>query len=295
MNGHARRLVAIALAAALAPVVTSAASTTAAAAEGGAAATTGACSYRGDLDACFPYGCVAVDAAGRPIAGDPDLIRKGTPGRCGPCTSDDQCGGARCRVSGQGAGTCAAHDDTPPPLPIRPKFSLLVADVSVNLADSADSRPIVSVGYLGQIALRSARPMVREGGGFITPDPPRFYADASLSAAFAGPAQNVFATAGVTYYLFSGPLALTTLAVGALYQRQGSEIWQLDAAKNRDRVGPAVTLGFLQNLYLRGAYVFGVAGPDHHGAVILSLIYMRDLASDLASSRFTKHLPKALR
>jgi hypothetical protein len=94
--------------------------------------------------------------------------------------------------------------------------------------------------------------------------------------------------------LFSGPLALTTVSVGALYQRQGTAIWDFDTAKNRDRVGPGVTLGFLQNVYLRGAYVFGVAGPDDHGAAILSLVYMRDLFDDLASDRFRKYLPKAM-
>jgi hypothetical protein len=52
--------------------------------------------------------------------------------------------------------------------------------------------------------------------------------------------------------------------------------------------------GFLQNLYIRGAYVFAVAGPDKHGAVLMSLVYMRDLFGDLVSDRFTKYLPEAL-
>jgi hypothetical protein len=51
----------------------------------------------------------------------------------------------------------------------------------------------------------------------------------------------------------------------------------------------------MQNLYLRGAYVFGVAGPDHHGAVIVSLVYMRDLFDDLMSDRFRKYLPESMR
>jgi hypothetical protein len=32
-----------------------------------------------------------------------------------------------------------------------------------------------------------------------------------------------------------------------------------------------------------------------HGALILSLVYMRDLAGDLVPDRFRKHLPEALR
>jgi len=59
------------------------------------------------------------------------------------------------------------------------------------------------------------------------------------------------------------------------------------------RLGPAATLGFLQNLYVRGAYVFPLSGPVDEGAVILSAVYMRDLAADLVPDRFRKYLPEA--
>jgi hypothetical protein len=252
------------------------------------------CRYKGDRAACFPYGCVPVDASGGPVS-DPDLVKPKSPGRCGMCTNDDQCGGTRCRMEGDAKGTCTAYDESPAPRPFRPAFGLLIADLSFNFADSTPTRPIVSVGFFGQLALGTARPAVRtDGKGFILPDPPRFYADLGASAAFAGPSQNLFVTAGLTYYVFNGPLALSTVSADALYQRQGTEIWQLDTTKNRDRLGPALTLGFMQNLYLRGAYVFGLVGPDHHGAVILSLLYMRDLFDELVSDRFRKYLPKAL-
>ena len=256
----------------------------------------GACLYKGDRAKCFPYGCVPVSPTGDAIS-DPDLVPPGAPGLCGPCMNNDQCGGGRCRPAGEeGAGTCVPVDKSPAPRPFRPRFGLLVADLSVNFADSAEARPIVSAGYLGQISLGEVRPAARpDGKGFIVPDTPRFYLEGGASAAFSGPTQNLFAWAGLTYYLFDGPLALTTVSVGALYQRQGTAIWDTDTAKNRDRVGPGLALGFLQNLYVRGAYVFGVAGPDHHGAMIVSLVYMRDLMDDLLSDRFRKYLPTAMR
>jgi hypothetical protein len=256
----------------------------------------GACTFRGDRAACFPYGCVPVSATGGAIT-DPDLLPlSAAPGQCGPCTNDVQCGGSKCITQGPDAGKCQKYDGTPPPRPFRPRFGLLVADLSINFADSADTRPIVSVGYLGQISLEEVRPAARtDGKGFIIPDTPRFYLEGGLSVAMSGPSQNLFAWAGLTYYLFNGPVALTTVSVGALYQRQGTAIWEFDADKNRDRVGPGLALGFMQNLYLRGAYVFGVAGPDHHGAVIVSLVYMRDLFDDLMSDRFRKYLPESMR
>ncbi len=255
----------------------------------------GQCFYKGDRAKCFPYGCVPVSPAGEAIS-DPDLVMPGAPGLCGPCTNNDQCGGAKCRGPGEAsAGTCVPVDDSPAPRPFRPRFGLLVADLSFNVADSDDTRPIVSAGYLGQISLGAVRPAARpDGKGFIVPDTPRFYLEGGASAAFAGPSQNLFVWLGLTYYLFNGPVALTTVTVGGLYQRQGTAIWDLDTAKNRDRVGPGLALGFMQNLYLRGAYVFGVAGPDDHGAVIVSLLYMRDLFDDLVSDRFRKYLPKGM-
>ena len=253
------------------------------------------CQYKGDRGGCFPYGCIPVGAEGQ-VMSNPDLVSTGAPGRCGACTNNDQCGGSLCMTSGEAAGTCQRYDRTPPPRAVRPFFGLLVADLSINAADSVAMRPIVSVGYLGQIGLGKIRPAARpDNMGFIVADPPRWYIDFGGSAAFAGPTQNVFLSAGLTYYMFDGPLAITTVALGALYQRQGTAIWEPDTSKNRDRLGPSLTVGFMQNIYLRGAYVFGMDGPDKHGAVMLSLLYMRDLFDDLLSDRFRKYLPQAMR
>jgi hypothetical protein len=198
-------------------------------------------------------------------------------------------------MSGPGQGTCKPYDDSPPVREFRPRFGLLVADLSFNFADSADPRPIFSAGYLGQVALGPVRAAARaDGKGFIVPNTPRWYVEGGASAALAGPSQNLFVWAGFSRYIYDGPAALTTISGGVLYQRQGTAIWDPDTSKNRDRVGLGVAFGFLQNVYLRGAYVWGVAGPDHHGAVIVSLVYMRDLFDDLVSDRFRKYLPKAM-
>jgi hypothetical protein len=181
------------------------------------------------------------------------------------------------------------------PKPVWPRFNLVVADASVNLGDAGDPKPILAVGYLFQGALSKARPALRESGGYLTPDLPRFYANGGISAALAGPGQNVFVDAGVTYYRPGMPLSMTTVSFGLLYQRQGASVWNFGAEdENADRMGPAAMLGFLQNLYLRGAYVFPMRGTPDHGAVILSVVYMRDLTDDLVPDRFRKHLPKAL-
>jgi hypothetical protein len=251
------------------------------------------CQFKGDRAACFPYGCIPVDAHGD-VSSNPDIIGIGAPGRCGPCTNNDQCGGSLCITSGEDAGKCHRYDGTPPPREVRPQFGLVVADVSLNVHDSAETRPIVSVGYLGQIGLGKIRPAARpDGKGFVVANPPRWYLDFGGAAAFAGPTQNLFLSAGGTFYAFSGPI--TTFGAGALYQRQGTAIWKADTTKNRDLLGPSFTVGFMQNIYLRAAYLFGLDQPGKPDAVMLSLLYMRDLFDDLLSDRFRKYLPQAMR
>ena len=250
-----------------------------------APAAAGTCTY-GTATPCAPWAC--IPAAG-PTA-NRDMLEDDK-GFCGKCVKDPDCGGAKCRKD----GTCEKYDAPPVPGPIWPHFNLVVADVSLNVADAGDPKPILGVGYLFQGALREARPVVRETGGWIVPDLPSLYANVGFSAALAGPSQNLFVDAGLTYYRPGMPLAMTTVSVGALYQRLGTAIWDVSSDRNSDRLGPAATLGFLQNVYLRGAYVFALDGPVDHGAVILSLVYMRDLTDDLVPDRFRKYQPKALR
>lgn len=252
------------------------------------------CQFKGDRAACFPYGCIPVDEHGD-LASNPDLVGIGTPGRCGPCTNSDQCGGSLCITSGEDAGKCQRYDGTPPPREVRPRFGLLVADLSLNVYDSAaDNRPIASVGYLGQIGLGKIRPAARpDGKGFLVANPPRWYLDFGGAAAFSGPTQNLFLSGGGTFYAFIGPI--TTLGGGALYQRQGTAIWRADTTKNRDLLGPSFTVGFMQNIYFRVAYLFGLDRPGKPDAVMVSLLYMRDLFDDLLSDRFRKYLPQAMR
>lgn len=240
------------------------------------------CEFRVKVrERCGDYGCVVAGEM------DPDLIDPGTKGQCQPCAHDWECGGVKCdRLS----GTCKKSLQPPiPPDPFRPSFHLAVADITLTTGgDNTD--PIVGAGYLYQIALRQAHPQPRPGGGWITMDLPSWYGSLGVSAAFAGKQQNLFVDGGCTYYSPGMPLSLTTIGAGVLYQRQGEEVWDIeDDEKNSDRLGPALTAGFLQNVYLRVSYGFALRGPDS-GAWLLSLIYMRDLTKDLLPDRFQKYL-----
>ncbi len=247
------------------------------------------CEYPSKVSMCAPYGCLPEV----PPETDPEAIPPGTPAFCGKCSDDRQCGGAKCDVP---AGTCAVTLASPPPIPIWPRFHLLVADVSVNLADAGDPRPILAAGYVFQGAFGKTKPTKLDGGGYVTPDLPRWYWSVGGSIAAAGPAQNLFADGGITRYVPDGPLSVTTLSLGFLYQRQGASIWDPgDDVENSDRIGPCATVGILQNLFLRVSYVFPLRGPNDHGALILSATFMKDLASDLVPDRFQRFLPGQLR
>jgi hypothetical protein len=107
----------------------------------------------------------------------------------------------------------------------------------------------------------------------------------------AGPAQNLFAALGVSYYLPGVPL-LTTLGVQGLYQRTGTSIWKLaDADENSNRLGPALELGILHNVVLRAAWLFPLSGPNEEQALVLSVIYLQNLLSDLLPDRYVAALP----
>lgn len=248
-----------------------------------------ACKYDpGAVSSCAPFACVA-DV---PPDTDENMITAGTPGFCGKCTSDRQCGGARCKAD----GLCASFDPSPRPEPVWPHFHLLVTDAAFNFVDASSAKPIVSAGYLFQGAFRKTSPQPFDQHGFVTADLPRLYWQAAAVMAMAGPAQNVFIDGGVTYYWPAGPLAINTLSLGAEYQRLGASIWKVgDADQNADRLGPALSLGILQNIFLRVAYVFHLRGPGDHGALIVGVSYMKDLLGDLVPDRFMKFLPAKLK
>jgi hypothetical protein len=248
-----------------------------------------ACAFDpGKASSCAPFACVPDVPAGT----DPNMILAGTAGFCGKCTDDRQCGGARCNTRD---GLCAMFDPSPRPEPVWPHFHLLVTDAAVNLADATDARPIVSAGYLFQGAFRKTRPQPFGEHGFLSADLPRFYWQVAGTLALAGPAQNAFAEAGLTYYWPAGPWSISTLSLLAEYQRQGASIWDLgDASENGDRVGPGVSVGIMQNIFLRLAYVFPLRGPTSHGALIVGVSYMKNLLSDLVPDRFLRFLPAKL-
>lgn len=236
-------------------------------------------------ETCGDYGCIVEAEAG------PSTHRAqiGAAGRCGPCSDDSECGGVKCD---RNSSTCKRQIQDPiAPESLRPTFHLAVADISLPLGPG-EGKPIIGAGYVFQVALSRTHPQPRPGGGWITPDPPSWYGNLGVSAAFAGERQNLFLDGGLTYYSPGMPLYLTTLGVGALYQRQGEELWDLgDEENNMDRLGPALTLGFLQNAYVRLSYGFPLRGDDD-GTWLLSLIYMRDLAKDVLPDRFRKFIAR---
>ncbi|HEY2899831.1 MAG TPA: hypothetical protein VGL59_04580 [Polyangia bacterium] len=242
------------------------------------------CKYDpGDTSACAPYACVPDVPTGT----DENLITAGTPGFCGKCQSDRGCGGAACKST----GLCAGFDPSPRPEPVWPHFHLLVTDAAVNLFDGAPSRPIVSAGYMFQGAFGETHPESFDGHGYLTSDLPRFYWNAGATVALAGPAQNIFVDGGLTRYAPGAPFSITTFTVGAEYQRQGSAIWRPSGTLNEDRLGPSVSLGFLQNAFVRLSYVFPLHGPNDHGALFVGVSYMKDLLGDLLPDRLKKFLP----
>jgi hypothetical protein len=258
----------------------------------GAAAAPGqprACTYDPrDITACAPYACEPDVPASTPV----NQIRAGTPGFCGRCTNDRFCGGAACKADGR----CSPYDASPPPQPVWPRFHLLVTNAAINFIDSTSPKPIVGVGYMFQGAFSRTAPQKFNQRGWYTPDLPRAYFNASASVAMAGPAQNAFVELGATLYLPSAPIAITTLSVGAEYQRQGASIWKVgNDDENEDRLGPSVSVGFLQNVFVRASYVFPLRGPNDHGALIVGIAYMKDLLGDLVPDRFQRFLPSNLK
>ena len=284
-HGRTAGVLAVALTAAV--VAVCAATATAAEAADGPGAPR-ACKYDPrDVSACAPYACNPDVPDGTRV----NLIAAGTPGFCGKCTNDRFCGGAMCRPDGR----CSTYDASPVPAPVWPRFHLLVTNAAFNFLDASSAKPIVGVGYMFQGAFSKTEPQKFNQRGWYTPDLPRVYFNLAGSVAAAGPAQNAFAEAGVTLYLPSAPVAITTLSLGVEFQRQGASIWKIgNDSENDDRLGPSASIGFLQNVFVRASYVFPLRGPTDHAALIIGVAYMKDLLGDLIPDRFQRFLPKPL-
>jgi hypothetical protein len=238
---------------------------------------------------CGRFACVPSVPSGT----DENMIEPKTPGFCGRCTSDRFCGGAACN---QQTGVCATFKASPRPEPVWPHFHLMVTDVTVNLLDSSAATPFIGAGYMFQGAFRKTHPESFDGHGYLTRDLPRIYWDVAATLAVAGPAQNLFIDAGLAFYIPAAPLFITSVALRAEYQRQGHSIWNpVNDTRNDDRLGPAIAIGILQNLYLHAAYVFALRGPNDHGALLIGLMYMKDLLQDLVADRYQKFLPSELK
>jgi hypothetical protein len=240
-----------------------------------------------DTSQCAPLAC------NPPANVDENMVAPGATGFCGKCRTDRACGGARCNLA---TGRCSQYDSTPPPQPVWPHFHLLVTDATFNFLDADSPKPIVGAGYLFQGAFGKTNPQKFDGGGYFTPELPHTYWDVGASVAFAGPAQNLFANAGLTRYAPGAPLAITTLSLGLLFQRQGASIWKpANDTVNEDRLGPTASVGLLQNVFVRVSYVFPLRGPNDHGALLVGVTYLKDLLGDLVPDRFRKFLPAQLK
>ncbi len=245
------------------------------------------CKYKVEPQRCFPYACVPSSSEA-----DPDFVEAEAPGFCGPCRGDSMCAGAKCQVN----GLCSLYDEPTAPQRIWPHFNLAIADLSVGLLDGrSGAKPIFGAGYMFQGAFRRTTPVLLPSGGYVTRDLPTYYWNASATLAFAGSAQNVLAELGVTRYAPRLPLAIVTLSLGAVYQRQGASIWNVsDATQNVDRLGPGVSVGFLQNVFVRVSYLAVVRG-EANPTLLVSVLYMKDLFTELIPDRFQKFLPKGMR
>jgi len=252
------------------------------------------CKYNDRANSCMPYGCLPAPSLGPEP--DPDLNQnQGNAGFCGLCRKghDEDCAGAHCRDD----GTCSAWPAAPPPPSVWPHFSLLVGDASLGFQKNKDVQPILGVGYVFQGAFVSVKPTKEVGGGpYVAENLPWLYWNVGATGAFAGESQNVFLDLGLTAYYPGFPLAITIIGTGALYQREGAAIWKFgNTVQNQDRLGPDLTIGFLQNLFVRGAWLFPLRGDEGASQFVLSILYMRDLAGDLVPDRFQKYLPAAFR
>jgi hypothetical protein len=239
--------------------------------------------------------CLPQGLGSRPIL----MIRAGTPGTCGRCTDganeaerDRLCGGLKCLPS----GVCQTAPTPSVPEAVWPRFHLFVTDLTFNAVDEAPFRPVLSTGYVFQGAFHKVRFEPDPQGGFVATALPRWYFDGGGLIALAGPAQNLFAQLGLTYYWPGGPVGITTVSAGALYQRQGSAIWKLgDTDQNIDRAGPVLTFGILQSLFVRASYVFAIRGPTDEGAFLISLTYMKSLVENLVPGQLIRFVPESWR
>jgi hypothetical protein len=147
-----------------------------------------------------------------------------------------------------------------------------------------------------QGAFGKTHPMQLDDGGWVTNRLPRLYFALALTAAFTPDAQALGIDLGLALHATLIP-AVSSYSISVVYQRQGATIWDFqDTTENYDRVGPALTVGFCYNLYLRFGYLWHVRGnPTDEGSFLISVIYMRDLVNDLVPDKYRSFLPPSLK
>jgi|GEM_PF-1837967 len=247
-----------------------------------------ACKYktRDVVTLCAPYGCVPTGTTADP--------RKGSPGKCGLCKNDTHCGSAKCDTK---TGECEAiHWKKPKiPEPFHPSFHLLTSSITLNLFDNEvpSGRFLFGVGYMFQRSFAQAQWLKLDGGGWWVRDIPKFYWELGASFSSSELSQNLFLRGGISYQLNT----TFTLGFSVLYQRQGSEFWSFDAnAKNFNRLGPMVSLGIMNNLFIHASGVWSLkSGASPAPTLLITVEYMFNLINDLVPQRYQKYLPKQMR
>jgi len=240
------------------------------------------CDYFGA--GCLPFACVPEDTV-TPVR----FLDSTAKYYCrDKCRGDGECRGGKCDT---GTGRCTVQLKSTPPEPVRPVFFLNT--VSVFLPWSG--KPVVGAGFMNEIALSKTKLTPRPDGGWITRELSRNYFTWGLDASFAGQAQFFTGDLGYTRYCPGAILGITNLTGTAVYQRQGMEIWDLYSARNQDKIGAGIGVGFLKNIYVD---VEALTPADEIGGEFyfpVSIRYMRDLVSDFIPDRFSKYLPPSLR
>jgi hypothetical protein len=180
-----------------------------------------------------------------------------------------------------------------------PTFFLFTTSATLPYSgnDDEDFKPALAAGLMFEAAFAKTSPKALPDDGWKTENLPSLYWHVGGSAAMAAGGQSLLGEAGLSWYEPDWPLALTNIGCTGLVQRQGTNVLDLgDSAAAFTRIGPAVRLGFLYNIFLRVGWVFHVQGDTGKDpAVLVSVEWAPDLIGDVVPDRYSKYLPKRMR
>ena len=243
------------------------------------------CTY-GCRDCCGNLGCVPEDTSlNRDLIKPKQKAGQKVKTFCAKCLRDADCGGSKCGRD----GFCASDTAALAPRSFWPSFHLLTTEIAFAKDTSSLAgfalHPVIGAGYLFEGAFRKVTPLKRADGSYVVADVPAWYWDAGGSLAFSTGSQNAFGQLGLSYY--HPVIFLSTYSLLGLYQRNGAALWK---AASSNRAGAALSLGILNNAYIKGGYLWSLDNKARSGAYI-AVAYMKDLLSALPD-RYLKFLPK---